>query len=59
VVSDIQKKSNLLYDSKGQVVQNNIDPNILHQINEGVKNFKFEMTNALNRVIEIFFILLY
>jgi hypothetical protein len=54
----VQRKTNFLAENNnnraGQPIvqqqQQAIDPALLQQISENVKNFKFEMVNTLNRV---------
>lgn len=56
-ISEVHRKTNLIYDRPTQQVsatqaaigsqQNQIDPSILNQINDGVRNARIEVANAL------------
>jgi len=53
----VQRKTNFLHDNARiptqatpHQQQQQQDQGLLHQINEGVKNFKFEIANMINRV---------
>lgn len=54
-VSEIQRKTTFLYDNKNNPVASQaaataqpFDQSLLHQINDGVRNLKLEMTNRVS-----------
>ncbi|RNA01610.1 hypothetical protein BpHYR1_041291 [Brachionus plicatilis] len=58
-VSEVHRKTNFIHDSarnqpnpvasQNQAGHNQVDPAVIQQISDGVKNFRFEMANLLNR----------